>query len=689
MTIRLVLAGLLLLAVPAAPQQDPDATERLLRAVERRDRETPNPTDARAAAARLGFDRTKIVEFVGGLSWEPYGGILRDAGGTLMCGGGNSIDRALLLQAMLEAGGEKTRLMRVDVDEADGAKFVEAFRKRERKERPESDPKQLAAELGVDAALLEGMVTRRRREKADLVEEILEAAKGETARLLPLVGAMTGRAAAAPREHVWIQVLDKAGWVDLDPSPVEVPRKGARLLSPQEVAAQRRSVTIRLILNRKSGEKLEAVPLLAVPSDLSAVSWKAIDLLIQPAPGQLPPVSKLRQLDSKAVLAAFRQVKQYRPGLIIDGKSYGGIPFDLDGKTYDVDAGGRVGPAKALGGGVGKAFGGLLGGGGEAAAPPALESVVLEVAVKEPGAAERIHRRTLVTAPKPGVRALPFLRYSYLVDAAPLPPGEWGRRETRAIAVNAPALRKLIKGQAEGLHFNLHVEVPSLLLIFGDLRRRALVRLGDGAAFIQDRPGLVAEASQVFMDEENGRLLVRHGIDILDNPGCFDGAADRTLTLGAAETVLECLLVERVAPGEARRSAWSLMERGRLQGGKPEVSDRDGRRELRWSGDAWWSVDPAGGGCVGRVPSGAGQGLIEATITLAGKVCEYADAVGFISGASGATGKQPGWADNTTKTMGRACGALAGTTVRDELKDQIDGMTKDLWTTTINSLAGM
>jgi hypothetical protein len=92
---------------------------------------------------------------------------------------------------------------------------------------------------------------------------------------------------------------------------------------------------------------------------------------------------------------------------------------------------------------------------------------------------------------------------------------------------------------------------------------------------------------------------------------------------------------------------------------------------------------------VGRVPSGAGQGLIEALIESAGRVCSYADAVGFLSGASGATGKQPAWADTTTKSFGRACSALGGTSARDEIKDQIDQMTQNLWTTTIDALSGM
>jgi len=681
---RFLLPALALL-VAAAPPQDPDATERLLRVVEKRYGDTPDPTDARAAAARLGFDRAKIVDFVGSLAWEPYAGVLREAGGTLLCGGGNSLDRALLLQAMLEAGGEKTRLLRVDLAEADGAKLVESFRKRVRKEQPAADPKALAEELGVEAAALEDILQERRRGEASLVDEVVEAARIEAGRLLPLAGAIAGRSAVIPKDHVFVQVQDKAGWTDLDPLPIPVPHQGARPLTPQELAAQRRQVAFRLVLNRKNGNKVEPVPLLSVPLDLSAVSWKVVEFLIQPLRGQLPPSVELKKLDAKGVLTAFTKVKQYRAVLIVDGKSYGGVPFDLDGKTYEVDPGGRVGPAKALAGGLGKAFGGLFGGGDEAPAPSALESIVLEVSVKE-GGREAVQRRTVATAPKPGLRALPFLRHSYLVDAAPLPQGERGRRELHAIVVNAAAFRKLLKGPLVGIHFNPQAEISSTLLLYGDLRRRALARLGEGGVYVQDRVGVVAETSQVYVDEDGGQVFARQGIDILENPGYFDAAADRTLTLGAAETALECLLIERLYGGDANRSAWTLMERARLQGGKPEVVERDGRRQVRWSEDAWWSIDPAGGACVGRVPSGAGQALIENLIESAGQVCSYADAVGFLGGASGATGRQPPWADKTGKMFGKACSALGGTSVRDEIKDQIDEMTKNLWESAIASL---
>src|SRR6185503_3133491 len=104
----------------------------------------------------------------------------------------------------------------------------------------------------------------------------------------------------------------------------------------------------------------------------TSVSWKVVEFLIQPAPGSLPRGGKMRQMEPKDVLAAFKSVKQYRAVPIVDGKSYGGIPFDLNGQTYTVDPGGRVGPAKALAGGLGKAFGAAFGGGEEEAPASAL-----------------------------------------------------------------------------------------------------------------------------------------------------------------------------------------------------------------------------------------------------------------------------------------------------------------------------
>ncbi len=685
-----ILLGLLALAPTA--EQDVDFNERLLRALERRHRETPDPTDPRAAAARMGYDRERIRAFVAGLGWEPYIGILRDASGTLLAGGGNSYDRALLLQAMLEAAGEKTRLMKGDLAAPEGEKLLDSFRKRKAPARPPVDLKALATELGVDAAGLEAAVGARRREESTLVDEIVDAAKVEAERVAPLAGPLKGRAAIAPKDYVWVQVTDPASkeWVEVDTAPVELTKGAGTPLTPGMLAAQRRSVLFRLVMHRKAGAKAEPVVLLNVPADLALAAWKPIELMLLPLHGQLPPTGKLRDLQGKARVDAFRAAKTFRAGLILDGKYYGGIPFDLSGALHDVDAGGRVGPAKALGGGVGKAFGGALGGfGGEEpkAAESSIESLVLEVAVREPMTAERVHRRTVYASAKPedGVQPFPCLRYSFLVDSAPLPEGERSRREVAAFVRNVPALRRLLQGQLEGTHFTQQSEISSVLLRFGDARRRALAAIGEGAAVLQDRVGICAETSQIALDDANGRVLLRRGIDIMDNSARFEDGP-RTLKVGLAETALECLLVTRRWPGDVSASAWTAMERARLLGGKAEVTDQKGMKEIRWSPAAWWSIDPATGTCVGRVRSGAGQGLIETAWEEMSAACNYSDVAGLAAGAASATGHKEG--DDASAFFGKACGVVGGTWARDVAADKANDLTKDLWPNTLAALGG-
>jgi len=689
---RRLLPALFLGLLSTAPQ-DVDFNERLLRVLERRHHQTPNPTDPRAAAARLGYDREKIRAFVGGLAWEPYSGVLRDASGTLLAGGGNSLDRALLLQAMLEAGGEKTRLVRCDLPAAEGEKLLDSFRKGRVVAKPSVDLKVLAADLGVDPAGLEAAVVARRREATALVEEILEAAKSEAERITPLVGAVKGRAAVLPRDYVWVQVSDAVGkdWVDVDAAPVELTKGAGTPLTAGMLTAQRRSLLFRLVMNRKNGPKTEPVALLNVPTDLAAAAWKPIEFVLLPMHGQLPPTGKLRELEGKARVDAFRQAKTFRAGLILDGKYYGGIPFDLTGELHEVDAGGRVGPAKALSGGVGKAFGGAFGGlnGGEpskASAASLIDSLVLEVTVREPGVQERVHRRTIYSSAKPedGISAFPVVRYSFLVDSAPLPEGERSRREVAAYVRNIPALRRLLKGELEGTHFSQQTEVSSVLLRFADARRRALAGLG--GRVLQDRPGICAETSQIALDDANGRVLLRRGIDIMDNSARFEDGP-LTLKYGLAETALECLLVTRRWQGDAAPSAWTSMERARLQGGKAELTDQKGTKELRWSAAAWWSIDPATGLCVGRVRSGAGQCLIETAWEEASAVCNYSDVVGLAAGAASATGHKE--ADDASAFMGKACGVVGGTWPRDVAADKANDLTKDLWPGTLAALGGM
>jgi hypothetical protein len=580
----------------------------------------------------------------------------------------------LLLAAMLEAGGEKTQLMRGEP--RPGA--FGAADSRPWTTKPAADLRSLAAELGADEAAVRAVVEEARREEDALVAEVVEAGRARGPELLALAGPGAAPPPAAV-ETAWVRVWDaaKKAWEDVDAPP---DAKG-RPWTPAELAALRRSITLRLTLRRKTGEKVDAVELLRVPLDAAAAAWKAIELGV--SPGEFPKGEKLRAMAPAERLDVLKKVKVWRPGLVVDGKAYGGRPFDLEGKVYEVDAGGQTAAARDLGRGLGGAFGGAFGGGGE----KPTSSVVgldLEVVQKEPGAPERIHRRALLE-PYRGARALPFLKVSLLIDGASARPGDRGRRELAVYARNARSLRALFAGEASVPAFQPNVEPDALLLRFVDLRRRALAELAAGKPFLQEGLGLTASTRQLVLDEAAGAVFERRGIDLIDNPIWIPGDPAATAALGAADTALEALLLGRLYPGSTSASAWTILERERLLNAAPKPATEGGRVKLAWSEAAWWSVDPARGRVVGRGASGAGQGLVEYAWEQASNICAYADAASVMTMSPGT----PQAAQDANELYGNFCSAIGGTTVRDQMKAKIDQMTKDMWASAVKALGGL
>lgn len=664
-----LLATLLLLP------QDPDpGTLALLDAVERLHRELGDPGDVRAAAARLGNDRARILESVQALGWEPYAGVLRDAGGTLAAGSGNSIDRALLLQAMLEAGGGKTRLMRAALPPEEGARLLAAFRP-----RAAAAAALPAGELGLDPALVAKAAEERAREHAALIEEVLEAARPEAARLGGLLGAREPKPLEAPVEHWWVQVEEKGAWIDLDPSPVPLRPAGGAAVGPKDLAPLRRSAVFRVILERSSGGKEDPQKLLEAAFDGAALQARAVDLLLGPDAKEAPAPEKLAAMEPKAKLAALKAVKVWRAGLVVDGRQYGARPFDLQGNVYDVDAGGAAGAAA----GLGRAAGGLFGGafGGEAAPAFVFRRLVFELEIREPGAAPRAQRRVLIAAGEPW---LPVARMSFRIDGAPPAPGERARRALAALARNAPALRKALKGEFAGARPDSRGEPPARLSRFASTHRALCDRLAEGGAWTQDRLAVAAETSRLLESPEGGR--VRRSIDLFENPARFAGpeGAARSRAAGVADTLLEAALLARSVPGEAGPTAWSRLERARLEGAKEELVEEDGRVLVRPNPSAWWELDPATGAVAGRVAGGGGQGALEYAWETGGQICQASDLVGLW----GLVPDGPEAANDAASLYGTFCSLFSGTTVRDKVMDKIQQMNKDLWKGTLDALTG-
>lgn len=145
-------------------------------------------------AASLGADPLAAYQFVrDSIALDPYDGVLRGASGTLAARAGSSWDRALLLRALLAAGGHTTRL--AYGESASGAP------PNDRQTGYLAARSPLAAPDSRTSALdLERVRVRATRDFA-LVQLALAEAGVSVGQIAP-----TSASAASSRTHAWVQV---------------------------------------------------------------------------------------------------------------------------------------------------------------------------------------------------------------------------------------------------------------------------------------------------------------------------------------------------------------------------------------------------------------------------------------------------------------------------------------------------
>ena len=688
---------LLAFCAPCDGQEAEPAIDMLLHRVKEQYEKTGDPLDIRGLAQRLGHNRQRILDFVSNeIEFEPYVGSLRGPSGTLLARAGNSLDQALLLIDLLEASGVVAQLVQKPLPPADGQKLLSMFiGRKEASDQldPQERGKQVAALLGVEASLLEELRRTQRRESDTLVEEVLAGCRIESARLLSSKDlSLTGTRAKPPRQHYWVRLKD-GGQHDLDPTGIDIERKGARSVGARTLEKLRWTVLLKLVLHRSVGRKKEAVPLMEIPLPLEKVAWKPVDLVILPGPGQLQGSAQFLGMSPADRLPALKAVKMFRPGLIVDGLPYGGAPFDMQGKTYTVNGDGRIGAAKKIGGAAARGLGGLFGSGGGAKKGPAiqLQRLELELSLRAPDGKVVVHRRDLLE--KTSSR-LPILRHSLLFATHALSPSEESRRVLSLLARNADAILSSVGGKPSRSHPHLGAEVSMLLMRFGAARRQVMARLiaesGKGLRVSYTQPTIVMETRQLTGDLNTGSLSVRHGLDLMQNAVTMiasDGttAPEMALSLGVAETALESLLLVRSHPAAAAPSAWNLMARSRLSGGPLQVETKSGTARIAWSDDAWWSIELSSGSCIGRVRSGAGQGMAEYIWNCAGKICDVAVLLGVYT-ASGAASKG---VQDLDGALGNVCAIRGGSAPRAMAAKKIKAIKDTLWQQSTLALMGM
>lgn len=406
---------------------------------------------------RESWDPRAIVDLVGDrpedlldwvrreTRWVPYRGVLRTAHGTLMDRMGNSLDRALLLLALLqETSHGQVRLANTNLSEEQAELVLERAARGRATERPEasanepigSEPERASdfAQDDIDRAnrallkslldvqrTAEDAVMRSAAQSAALLSSLRE--EGRVPSREDQVSALRARALEDARDHWWVQVHDGNGWIDLDPTLGAAPATPTRLL-PTEALAELNDeahwIVIRVIIERWKDRALEEfavlehglIPggLLGEPIRLSHAPnrWPAIGDLL----GSEDPLRSLEE----AVLAQ----DEWTPVLQIGEGRLAKVSFGLDGSLHDrtlpgyaqaVLAGGEVAKAMEKGaGGLGARIGNLLSGGtGDVAPPeelgPLLTAEWIEYEIRVPGEPPETIRREIFDTIGPAARA--------------------------------------------------------------------------------------------------------------------------------------------------------------------------------------------------------------------------------------------------------------------------------------------
>jgi hypothetical protein len=304
-------------APAAAPQTQQTAErEQLVRDVEQQFRaietfaaSVPIDTfDPGAVLAKTGREPAAIFHWVRDETlWVPYRGVLRGPLGVLMDRKGNDLDRALLLAQLLNLAGKQVRLARSGLSDSQATAIVQASRPRRTVASPHagemaSDVKVLLSEYVKDVPseaanvrkladdLLASETRLARETRARSASQARDVA---TAVALPASSERRASEAAAlldrVRDHWWVQVLEGAVWIDLDPTmPNSEPGRG--LAGAQSTTAPEalertlyHEVEIHVIAERWQQGHLEETPVLTHvmrPSDMVGVDLSLSHLAI-------------------------------------------------------------------------------------------------------------------------------------------------------------------------------------------------------------------------------------------------------------------------------------------------------------------------------------------------------------------------------------------------------------------------
>ena len=330
-----------------------------------------------ALADKLGSDPAVAFRFVRDqIGYEPYVGVLRGALGTLVCRAGNSLDRSLLLAALLQKAGLTVQVAKGKLNDADAHTLAQRLFE-PAKAIPSAVPSfadlapDLAQALDVDqqtlrqvaeqdsarGAVVGGQLLAYTDSESQLVENLLPRANVDPAVITP-----ANRLIAEATDHYWVRYQDASGkWIDLDPAfanaePGQARTAAAATFAPNAIPEElyhHLRVTLSLRVATAS-DSVSDQPLIDQDLRVADLQGKAVTVMSQPVPRVdplKPGVTLMDILDT---------AKVYQTVLVVGDDRTSGKGFDLKGHIGGITTPEGVDVEQA--GGIGNANGGLLGG---------------------------------------------------------------------------------------------------------------------------------------------------------------------------------------------------------------------------------------------------------------------------------------------------------------------------------------
>ncbi len=397
---------------PAAAQQasrpDPDEVQRLLDALAAA--RSDLPTDSFVVEEAL-FATDLSVEGV--FAWVrdstklvPYRGALRGPIGVLQDRMGNSLDRALLLQDLLDGLGYDSRLAHATLSDDLAAELLASVRNQvASSDSPEAVTAvdSLIAAFGLDAELVDTAVTVTLERARELSAALEERSVSQSEQIAALVGLSTVAVDTshetelldALSDHWWLQYQDGAAWLDLDPS-LPSHEIGDTLSEPTDLQETfgvgglpeelRHTLSLAVILECVADGALSEHILVATDR-IDAASLSGIRSSVSVVPLTLPA----RGPEDVAALAeGLLAEKHWLPTITVGNESTSDLEFSPECK---------VGPQTPpwLGGAISDALTGALDAlfGDDASAGGSVSALRIEYVLGRPGREDLVVRRDI------------------------------------------------------------------------------------------------------------------------------------------------------------------------------------------------------------------------------------------------------------------------------------------------------